>query len=82
MIFVYTLALMGKWIGLPPEHFVEWALSLLIMAEGYSIIQNIYSFRVGVIVQEYDAISIVIKKIGDFIRDKIEKLTKKDPWNQ
>lgn len=80
LIFVYTLALIGKWIHIPPEHFIEWALSLLIMAEWYSIIQNIYAFRTWKIVAEFDAISMIIKKIGEFIRDKMEKLTT-PKWN-
>ena len=45
------------------------------MAEGYSIIQNIYAFRTGKILPEYDVISTLLKKLGDFIILKINELT-------
>lgn len=60
---------------MPPEHVLEWGLSILIMAEGYSIIQNIYAFRTGKILPEYDVISTLLKKLGDFIILKINELT-------
>ena len=72
---IYTIALMGLWVGIPPEHVMEWSLSILIMAEGYSIIQNIYAFRTGKILPEYDVISTLLKKLGDFILLKINELT-------
>jgi len=33
VILVYTLALVGQGVGIPPAHFLEWGLSILIMAE-------------------------------------------------
>lgn len=72
---IYTVALIGKWVRVPPEHVLEWGLSILIMAEGYSIIQNIYAFRTGKILPEYDVISTLLKKLGDFIILKINELT-------
>lgn len=74
VLIVYVLALIGKGIGIPPEHFVEWGLSILIMAEGYSSLQNIYAVRTGVVLPEYDVISIILKKLGDFIKEKIDNL--------
>ena len=50
-------------------------MSILIMAEFYSIIQNVYAVRTGLILPEYDAISIALKRLTGFIQDFIEKLT-------
>lgn len=74
VIIVYVLAMIGKGIGIPPEHFVEWGLSILIMSEGYSTLQNIYAVRTGKILPEYDVISIILKKLGEFIKEKIDNL--------
>lgn len=74
VLIVYVLAMIGKGIGIPPEHFVEWGLSILIMSEGYSTLQNIYAVRTGKILPEYDVISIILKKLGEFIKIKIDNL--------
>lgn len=50
-------------------------MSILIMAEFYSIIQNVYAVRTGIMLPEYDAISIALKRLTGFIQDFIEKLT-------
>jgi len=74
VLVVYILAMIGKGIGIPPEHFVEWGLSILIMAEWYSALQNIYAVRTGVVLPEYDVISIILKKLGETIKNKIDNL--------
>jgi hypothetical protein len=58
-----------------PEYYIQTVLSVLIMAEFYSIIQNVYAVRTGVILPEYDVISIALKKLTGFIQEFIEKLT-------
>lgn len=80
VLIVYVLALIGKGIGIPAEHFMEWGLSLLIMSEGYSALQNIYAVRTGVVLPEYDVISIIIKKLGIIIKDRLDNLTPK--WKE
>jgi hypothetical protein len=42
------------------------------MAEAYSIIQNIYTMRTGLVLPEYDVISILLKKLSEFIKEKID----------
>lgn len=78
VILVYTLALVGKWVNIPPAHFMEWGLSILIMAEWYSAIQNIYAVRTGKVLPEYDVISIILKKLSDFLKEKLDNAT--NPW--
>ncbi len=80
VILVYTLALVGQGVGIPPEHFLEWGISILIMAEGYSSIQNIYAARTGKVLPEYDVISILLKKLGEYIQDKLDTFTPPPTW--
>ena len=78
--FVTLLCLLSGWLvinffKMDPEYYIQTVLSVLIMAEFYSIIQNVYAVRTGIMLPEYDAISIALKKITGFIQDFIEKLT-------
>ena len=75
VILVYTLAVLGMGVWIPPEHFMEWWLSLLIMSEGYSALQNIYAVRTGVVLPEYDVISIILKKLSDYLKEKLDNAT-------
>ena len=60
---------------LDPKYYIQTVMSILIMAEFYSIIQNVYAVRTGIMLPEYDAISIALKRLTWFIQDLIEKLT-------
>lgn len=78
--FVTFLCLLSGWLvinhfDLDPKYYIQTVLSVLIMAEFYSIIQNVYAVRTGVILPEYDAISIALKRLTGVIQDFIEKLT-------
>ena len=64
-----------NYFDLSPQYYIQTVMSILIMAEFYSIIQNVYAVRTGVILPEYDAISIALKKLTGFIQEFIEKLT-------
>ena len=78
--FVTLLCLLSGWLvinflKIDPEYYIQTVLSVLIMAEFYSIIQNVYAVRTGVILPEYDVISIALKRLTGVIQDFIEKLT-------
>ena len=78
--FVTLLCLLSGWLvinflKIDPEYYVQTVLSVLIMAEFYSIIQNVYAVRTGVILPEYDVISIALKRLTGVIQDFIEKIT-------
>lgn len=75
VILIYTLALVGKGVNIPPAHFMEWGLSILIMAEWYSAIQNIYAVRTWKVLPEYDVISIILKKLSDYLKEKLDNAT-------
>ena len=76
VIAVMTVAIVFKDLGLDPKTYVSGALSIFIMVEAYSIMQNYYAIRTGVILPEYDVISMLIKAFMDFLRRKIEKIVK------
>jgi hypothetical protein len=54
---------------------MEWGLSILIVAEWYSAIQNIYAVRTGKELPEYDVISILLKKISEYLQERLDKVT-------
>ena len=66
---------MINFFKIEPDYYIQTVMSILIMAEFYSIIQNVYAVRTGVILPEYDAISIALKRLTGVIQDFIEKLT-------
>ena len=73
MMFLFSFALMFKWIGADWTTYIKFVFSLLIMWEFYSITQNIYSYSTWKKIEEYDVISLIIKTIGDQFLDIIEK---------
>ena len=73
MMFLFSFALMFKWIGTDWTTYIKFVFSLLIMWEFYSITQNIYSYSTWKKIEEYDVISLIIKTIGDQFLDIIEK---------
>ena len=66
---------MINFFKIDPEYYIQTVMSILIMAEFYSIIQNVYAVRTGIILPEYDVISIALKRLTGVIQDFIEKLT-------
>ena len=75
LLFLFSGGLVLVAFKLDPSWYVQTVLSVLIMSEFYSIIQNVYAIRTGVILPEYDAISISLKKLSSFIEQTIERLT-------
>lgn len=73
IMFLFSFALMFKWLELDGWTYIKWALSLLIMSEFYSITQNIYSYSTGIKIKEFDAVSAVIKFIWEQLLAVIEK---------
>ena len=54
--------------------YIKTILSAVIVAEAYSIIQNIYCFRTGKPVKEIDAVTLVLQKIGSTFEKVLKKL--------
>jgi len=75
LMFLFAGWLVINFFKIEPDYYVQTVLSVLIMAEFYSIIQNVYAVRTGVILPEYDVISIALKRLTGAIQDLIEKIT-------
>lgn len=75
LMFLFAGWLVINFFKIEPDYYVQTVLSVLIMAEFYSIIQNVYAVRTGVILPEYDVISIALKRLTGVIQDFIEKIT-------
>jgi len=75
LMFLFSGWLVINFFKIDPEYYIQTVMSILIMAEFYSIIQNVYAVRTGVILPEYDVISIALKRLTGVIQDFIEKLT-------
>ena len=73
LISIIAIWLILKWIWVDGEKYVVAFVSLLIMAEGYSVIQNIYTILTGKVVTEFDAVSLIFRKIGQMLQEIIEK---------
>jgi toxin secretion/phage lysis holin len=71
------LAWVGRGAGVQLLQLAESTLCVLILAEFYSILGNVYSIRIRKDVQEFDAVSAIIKGV----RTIIERLLKKDIEN-
>lgn len=57
------IAWAGKGAGIPMGALAQGALSMLILAEAYSILGNIHAIRTGKNVKEFDAINWVLEKV-------------------
>lgn len=77
LVSVLSVALVFKGLSINEQRYVVGILSIFITAEGYSTLQNVYAIRTGKILPEFDVISIVLRNIGDFFKQKIEDMVKK-----
>ena len=77
---IFVIALVMTWVG--PEWsfdiYLTWFIALLIVAEGYSVLQNIYVIRTGKDVTEYDVVSLIIKRMWESFITVIERVI----WKQ
>lgn len=73
-IFIFTVAFVLRSVDLLEQVYIKTILSAVIVAEAYSIIQNIYCFRTGKAVKEIDAVTLVLQKIGNTFEKLLNKL--------
>ena len=76
LIAVLSIAFVFKGLWLEWGIYIKMILGVFIMAEWYSIIQNVYAIRTGKILPEYDVVSILLKSLGDYLKYRIEKSIK------
>lgn len=73
LILPFVVVLIGKGLGVDLFSYIRGVVSLLVLAEAYSVVGNIYSAKNQQRLPEVDFISIVLKKIRDFIINLLEK---------
>ena len=73
-IFIFTIAFVLRSVDMLEQLYIKTILSAVIVAEAYSIIQNIYCFHTGKPVKEIDAVTLVLQKIGNTFEKLLNKL--------
>ena len=58
-----VIALVAKGLGRDFLWLVDWAMSFLILSEGYSVIANGYTARTGIKMPEWDATAAILKRL-------------------
>ena len=76
LVSVLSVALILKGLGIEETKYLVAVVGIFIAAEGYSTIQNVYAIRTGNILPEFDVISIVLKALGDYFKQRIEQAIK------
>ncbi len=67
------IALAGKGVGIDLVFLAQWTVGMLILAQFYSIISNIYSIHLRRDVDEFDAISWVLRRVQVFIEKMLRE---------
>lgn len=62
-----VMALTAKALGSDFQWLVQWTVSLFVLSEAYSIIANVYTARTGIAAPEWDAVSLVLKKVRNMV---------------
>ena len=81
MTSVLSVAFVFKAVNFDTSGYLDSILAILVMAEGYSIIQNAYAIRTGKILPEFDVVSILLKHISDFLKHRIESSVESNEKN-
>ncbi len=76
LIIPAILAYTGKGIGINLVSLVTATMSVLILAETYSMLGHIQSIRTGKDVLEFDAVSLVLKNLRNIIEKLLVSSTK------
>ena len=73
LLVPFTIALMAKGVDFDVKWFIGFSLSIMVIAEAYSILGNIYTFKTGEAVAEIDAVSAIIRALRNFLENMIER---------
>lgn len=80
LLIPLSIAIAGKISNMTTSWFVTGMFTLLAIAELWSILANIYQIRTKKKIEEYDAVTTVIKFALDFTKSLLTKLL--DRWTQ
>lgn len=73
LLIPFIFVIIAKGIGFDLFVYIRGIVGLLVLAESYSVIGNIYSAKNQERLPEVDFISMILKKIRDFIINLLEK---------
>jgi len=74
LLIPIILIVAGRGIGIDFESYTSGAIYILVLAEAYSNLGNIQSFRTGKRVAEIDAVSILLKRVRNLVITTLEKI--------
>ena len=74
LIIPLVIALLGKSLGYNFHYVVNVTISILTVAEAYSIIGNIYAARNKVEIEKVDAISLLLLNVSKLIKKLLTNL--------
>ena len=69
LLIPLTVAIMAKGLEVDMRWLVTFTISILIVAEAYSVVGNIYTIKTGETVKEIDAVSAFVKALGRFLEN-------------
>ena len=69
----------GKGAGIDMTGLAQGVLSVLIIAELYSTLGNIYAIHIRKDVKEFDAIAFILHRVRDVVENILKNSTKIDP---
>lgn len=67
MTIPLVMALAAKGLGADFHWLINWSVSLFILSEAYSIVANIYTARTGNHVPEWDAVSMLMRRVKSIL---------------
>ncbi|NCD11053.1 MAG: hypothetical protein EOL93_00750 [Epsilonproteobacteria bacterium] len=73
LLIPFVIALMAKGVDIDVRWFVGLSLSILIVAESYSILGNVHTIKTGEAVAEIDAVSAIIKALREILENMIQR---------
>lgn len=72
LIVPFVIVLVGKGTGYNLAILADWAIKVMVLSEGYSIISNITAIHLRKDIPEFDAMTFVLNKVRDTLRAIIE----------
>jgi toxin secretion/phage lysis holin len=69
---LFSIALTAKGMGYTVDNLVQGAVSVLTLGELYSILGNIHSARTGKPKQEFDAVTYLLSKVKDSLKQVLK----------
>lgn len=77
-VMILSIGFVFKALEIDGDSVIKAVMTILIGAEGYSILQNIYTIRTGKYMKEVDVVTLLIRSLGDFILKYLQKYIAKN----